>query len=367
MYPKRRVAMVLGYDGSRYLGMQIQNGAAVPTIESELQRAIARAGLVSEDNSHDLGKIHFQRCARTDRGVSAVAQVVSLNMLMLPDPVAAINAHLPDDIRVWDVQRTTGSFNAKNACSGREYLYVLPTFALAPHSRAPDAVRRPTDADAAHGNEPFADQAIECAHRITDEDVLQLRSILHAYVGTHNFHNFTSGRAATDSSCRRHITGFGAGDPFVRDGYEWITLAVSGQSFMLHQIRKMVGLAVAIMRGLCDASCIARAFMPDKIDLPRAPGLGLILGNVFFYYYNQTRGKLHGELDWSKVPEVARAMATFRDERLIAKIAATERSDRTVSRWLHDLSVHTFEPHLAVAPVAGSDCGAPTDAADDDA
>ena len=30
--------------------------------------------------------------------------------------------------------------------------------------------------------------------------------------------------------------------PFVRDGVEYVALRVNGQSFMLHQIRKMIGL-----------------------------------------------------------------------------------------------------------------------------
>ncbi len=43
---------------------------------------------------------------------------------------------------------------------------------------------------------------------------------------------------------------FDIGDVYVVDGMEFVQLRVHGQSFMLHQIRKMVGLLIAVMRGL---------------------------------------------------------------------------------------------------------------------
>lgn len=38
----------------------------------------------------------------------------------------------------------------------------------------------------------------------------------------------------------RLISSFTAADPFENDGMEWIRLTVGGQSFIMHQIRKMV-------------------------------------------------------------------------------------------------------------------------------
>lgn len=42
----------------------------------------------------------------------------------------------------------------------------------------------------------------------------------------------------------RLITSFIAADPFENDGVEWVRLTVNGQSFMMHQIRKMVSVVL---------------------------------------------------------------------------------------------------------------------------
>ena len=46
-------------------------------------------------------QVHWQRAARTDKGVSAVGQVVSLKMITEPEgAVDRINSHLPPQLRV---------------------------------------------------------------------------------------------------------------------------------------------------------------------------------------------------------------------------------------------------------------------------
>ena len=48
-------------------------------------------------------------------------------------------------------------------------------------------------------------------------------------------------RPFTDPSANRYIKEFYCENGFVDDGLEFAVIKVKGQSFMLHQIRKMIG------------------------------------------------------------------------------------------------------------------------------
>ena len=52
---------------------------------------------------------------------------------------------------------------------------------------------------------------------------------------------------------------------------------------MLHQIRKMIGMTIAVVRGDANESVITDSWNTDRIDVPRAPGLGLMLDEVHIY------------------------------------------------------------------------------------
>lgn len=49
---------------------------------------------------------------------------------------------------------------------------------------------------------------------------------------------------------------------------------------MLHQIRKMVGLTVAMMRGYASKDVLDSAFKLERVDIPIAPSLNLLLEQV---------------------------------------------------------------------------------------
>lgn len=78
------------------------------------------------------------RCARTDKGVHAAGNVISLKLIVEePDIVAKINSFLPEQIRVWGVVRTVGSFSSYQQCDSRRYEYLVPSHCfLPPHPRS---------------------------------------------------------------------------------------------------------------------------------------------------------------------------------------------------------------------------------------
>jgi tRNA pseudouridine38-40 synthase len=158
--PKRKVAVLMSYCGTGYQGMQINPN--VPSIELDLHKALAASGAVSEDNAMDAAKCSFIRCARTDKGVHAAGQVVSLKMILEDDIIERINLYLPKQIRVWGYVRVNNSFHAKNQCDSRIYEYLLPTYCL----QYVDAVRYPNSVVAQEaGVEPrvLAHEPVELA------------------------------------------------------------------------------------------------------------------------------------------------------------------------------------------------------------
>ena len=79
------------------------------------------------------------------------------------------------------------------------------------------------------------------------------------------FQTNTLSRKHDDPSANRFIMSFIVGHPFVRGDVEFLSLSVEGQSFMLHQIRKMIGLVIAVVRGYLTDDVICEAFKPEKV------------------------------------------------------------------------------------------------------
>ena len=87
------------------------------TIEGVLFDALVRVGAVSSDNADDPTKVNLGRAARTDAGVHAAGNLVSLKLITqiptVPDVVVAVNELLPPEIRIWGIVRVQNSFNAR--------------------------------------------------------------------------------------------------------------------------------------------------------------------------------------------------------------------------------------------------------------
>ncbi|KAJ7979625.1 tRNA pseudouridine synthase family protein [Quillaja saponaria] len=171
----------------------------------------------------------------------------------------------------------------------------------------------------------------------------QFNHILKYFVGTHNFHNFTTRTKAEDPAARRFIISLTANTTVTVEGLEFVKCEIVGQSFMLHQIRKMIGLAVAIMRNCAPESLVERALQKDvNINVPTAPEVGLYLEECFFASYNQKWKDTHEEVSMKSYEKEA---DDFKIRHIYPHIANTEHKDGAVALWLHSLN-HRNYPDL---------------------
>jgi tRNA pseudouridine38-40 synthase len=74
----------------------------------------------------------FQRAARTDKGVSAAENLLSLKMELADDTIARANEILPKQIQIFGYNKVTQGFDCKQNCDARTYIYILPTYAFCP-------------------------------------------------------------------------------------------------------------------------------------------------------------------------------------------------------------------------------------------
>lgn len=114
---------------------------------------------------------------------------------------------------------------------------------------------------------------------------------------------------------------------------------------MMHQIRKMVGLIIAISRGYVKEDIFNKAFSLEKVNIPRAPGLGLMLEFVHYDRYNNRYGSdgVHDKLLWEEEKET---VTDFAEKYIFPTIIDTEISEKPMLTWLEKLSRHAFDSPL---------------------
>ncbi|KAL8746454.1 MAG: hypothetical protein Q9190_001516 [Brigantiaea leucoxantha] len=444
------------------------------TIEGDLFAAFVAAGAISKVNADDPKKSSFVRCARTDRGVHAAGNIISLKMIIEdPEVVKKINDSLSPQIRVWGFERTNGSFSAYNLCDSRIYEYLIPTHCfLPPHpdtflakklveiaaeendsetyrDRQMDAYAFWTDTHRNRIN-PFIENldpetrshvesgfqetngksttdvhevdsdvalnenglavlqnpsttdgqsdlqapdfditnqtdtpgrdkktvkddvqsgkrdnmesclkdlkdiiiAAKKAYRIHPSRLERVRSTLRHFNGTHNFHNYTISKTPRDPSAKRVIKSFTVGDsPVIINNTEWLSLKVHGQSFMMHQIRKMVTMAAMVVRCGCHEDRMQHSYEADKLSIPKAPSLGLLLERPVFDSYNKNLSGSDGErrpIDFSRYEK---EIDEFKQREIYERIYREEERDDTYALSSLLLKINIFsKPSLKTHP-----------------
>ena len=165
--------------------------------------------------------------------------------------------------------------------------------------------------------------------RIPSRRIERVQAALSQYTGTRNFHNYTVHQSYFDKSSQRHIKSFTANpSPILINGTEWLSLKVHGQSFMMHQIRKMVGMAALLVRCGAPASRVAESYANEKWSIPKVPGLGLLLERPVFDSYNTLQAAKHDreKLDFGKFEK---EMEEFKRVHIYEKIFEDEARENT--------------------------------------
>jgi len=228
-----------------------------------------------------------------------------------------VNNILPPDIRVFSMQRVGKKFNPKTRCSSRVYYYMIPTRLFTPSKHY-------------KGEKPSGEFKF---------DREKVNMVLKQYMGTNSFHNFTSKSGPTtagDPRAMRYVINFTAGQAFTVDNEEWVQFTVVGQSFVLYQIRKMVGLAVAIIRDGATKNIINTCFEKPKKRLPIAPALGLFLCKCKFDRYNE-HCKPHEPLTFK---DDEAKMDSFKNDVILHNIIEKNKTENVFDKFLEELDTY---------------------------
>ena len=109
--------LTVEYDGTGFRGWAPQPDAR--TVEGELRRALDELyGMWAE----------LVVAGRTDTGVHALANVVSVEVAGGPPPeraAEALNTALPDDVAILDAEQAADDFHARFHAVGRSYRYRI--------------------------------------------------------------------------------------------------------------------------------------------------------------------------------------------------------------------------------------------------
>jgi tRNA pseudouridine38-40 synthase len=207
--------MTIAYDGTEYQGWQIQPGK--PTIQQQITDALRCIAA---------GPVTIHGAGRTDAGVHALGQRASFHLpCELADRFpcdslqAALNGHLPADIRVSAMQTVAGNFHARFDAREKTYQYELDTARIHHPLRARFAW---------HYTYPL------------NPDLLRETSLL--LMGTHDFTPFTVTSCETRTRVRT-LTDFS----LEADG-GLLRLSFTGDGFLRYQVRRMVSTLLAFNR-----------------------------------------------------------------------------------------------------------------------
>ena len=242
--------VTLAYDGTDFLGWQLQRPGGGRTVQGVLEEALGRLA--------GGARVAVAGAGRTDAGVHALGQVASFELpreIGADELQRALNGLLPEDVRVLEAAPAPAGFHARKSAVSKVYRYELDCGGVQlPHRRRV----------AGHVPSPLDEGAV--------------RETATLYLGRHDFASLASSGGSAKTTVRtvlRSEAGF-AGATLV---YE-----TEADGFLRKMVRSMVGGLIAAGRGAARPGDLARALEArDRRAWPApAPACGLTLVRVVY-------------------------------------------------------------------------------------
>jgi tRNA pseudouridine38-40 synthase len=252
--------LVIAYDGTAYQGWQVQKtGTGV----QELIEAACGKLFPSVKRIHS--------SSRTDTGVHALGMVAHVE---IPRPefkmpvgrlAIALNAFLPDDIRVLSAVRVPDVFHARFDATGKQYRYYVWN-----HAAMNPLLRN------------------RAWHFPVKLDVQAMRAAAKLFLGKHDFKSFAATRSYEMESNVRTLTRCD-----IKKSGANFTFIIEGDGFLYKMCRGIVGTLVQVGQGkipLADVKSIL-ASRDRRVAGMTAPAHGLVLWKVFYSKSRSSRRK----------------------------------------------------------------------------
>lgn len=180
-------------------------------------------------------------------------------------------------------------FNAESDCTQRRYEYIFPLRYILPANAAlpPEPIIRKRKSEM-HGNLPKTSKLGAMDQRFpadTDEGQIRIcffrkmKRIFKVLAGKKRFHNFVTGGAAPADSCvMRKLDRIYHKEILTMDGEDWVVFSISGDAFLKGQVRKLIGLTLAIALDVFPLEYLDSVFEGDQIyEIPSVPGWAMYL------------------------------------------------------------------------------------------
>ena len=244
----RRYRMTVAYDGTDFHGWQVQPNQ--PTVQEALEAALRRL---------TGSPVHVHSCGRTDTGVHARAQVAHFDLARPWEGwklQRALNALLPESVRVRELRRTRADFHARYDAAGKEYRYSIW------NAPVPCPLHR-----------------LQAVHVRPPLDLAAMRRAAAMLEGTRDF-------AAFSANPRREIGGTvrTLWRLSVRKRGSLVTISALGDGFLYKMVRSLAGHLIRVGEGAVPAEETAD-LLASKLRTARvatAPARGLCLWKIHY-------------------------------------------------------------------------------------